>query len=316
VTPGELLGQVIVPLVLVAAVGAVLQARGVEVTGLMRVTALALTPALVFSRLSTTDTSAADLGLVLVAAIGPAVAVGVVLHAALGATLVRSGRVADRDRRLAVVAGILPNMGNFGLPLARALERAGDGMDDAVTTQTALIVGANVLLWVLAPVYVRLVGSRSGWREGRRLLPILVALAVAALVNVAGWTVPTALGEPIGLLADACVPVMLLALGGSVVVLARGPAAERTWLVPAAVATKVALVPLAVWAWVGPLGLWPDPGYHLVLAMAAPAAVMVSQLAPVGGEGGTAVVERVIVWSTLLSCVSLPVAGAVLSAAG
>jgi predicted permease len=147
-----------------------------------------------------------------------------------------------------------------------------------------------------------------------------VALALAAVVNVAGWVLPAALGEPIDLLADACVPVMLLALGGSVVVLARGPAAARTWLVPAAVATKVAVVPLAVWAWVGPLGLWPDPGYHLVLAMAAPAAVMASQLAPVrspDGEGdGGAVVERVIVWSTLLSCVSLPLAGALLSAAG
>ena len=47
-------------------------------------------------------------------------------------------------------------------------------MEDAVTTQTALIVGANVLLWVLAPVYVRLVGPGTGWREGRRLVPILV----------------------------------------------------------------------------------------------------------------------------------------------
>ena len=143
------------------------------------------------------------------------------LHLALGATL-RALGLGHRPRSAA--RGRCRDPGSTWATSACSWPGASRGQrrrryDDAVTTQTVLIVGANVLLWG-AGAGVRAAGRprRGG---ARRSPPILVALAVAAVVNVGGWTVPAALDEPIGLLADACVPV--LALGGSVVVLAWDP---------------------------------------------------------------------------------------------
>jgi malonate transporter and related proteins len=307
VSPWALFAAVIGPLMIIAAIGALLQHVGLfQVTNLTPLATLVLTPSLIFSRLSTASISPLHLFQVLLIALIPALAIAVVTHVGLGRTMVRRGLVSDVDRRMAVIVATVPNTGNFGLPLAQALGKLLKSADPrlVIADQTALIMGANVLLWIVAPIYLGAV--RSG-RENLRLLPIVGALTAALVISTAHLHLPGLVSRPIDWLGDACVPVMLLALGGILVTLRGQSAGGQAWLVAVAIALKLAIVPTAVWGWARWLGQWPAPGQQLMLEVAAPTAVLTSQL------GGDSVIpDRVILWSTLLSAGTLPVLSVVL----
>jgi predicted permease len=222
---------------------------------------------------------------------------------------------------MAVIVAAVPNTGNFGLPLARELGAiansaggrgplAGLSASEILATQAGLIVAANILLWLVAPLYLRarkIIDDTADWRQ---LLPIMLALGAAQVVSVTGWRVPALVLLPVSLLGDAAVPVMLLALGGTLVSLRARTKGSEHWLVAAGTVTKLVAIPVAVFAWARWTGWWPEPGYQLVFAIAAPTAVLTSQVNQ--RDSGSAVAERTILWSTALSVATLPAISAVL----
>jgi malonate transporter and related proteins len=318
VSPWQLLTQVVAPLAAIAGVGAFIEWRGLfKVSDLTRLTVAVLTPSLLFSRLSSAHVGITRLLAVVAVAIPPILAIAAVLHVLIGVSLLRLKVISDLDRRLAVVVAVVPNSGNFGLPLAQALgrlaEHAGPGSPLAglspgniLATQTSLLVAGNILLWVAAPLYLRSLtgaGAPSGYL---RFVPAVGALVLAVTVSATGIVVPAAVRLPIGMLGDACVPVLLLALGGILVSLRHHAVGGARWLVAAATTVKLLLVPAVVWVWSRWLGQWPEPGYQLVLATAAPTAVLTSQLHS-DDMGASSVAESTILWSTILSVATLSI---------
>ena len=317
-SPWQLLTQVVAPLTAIAAVGALIEWRRLfKVSDLTRLTILVLTPSLLFSRLSSAHIGLTRLLTVVAIAIPPALAVAAVLHVVIGFSLLSKNVVSDLDRRLAVIVAVVPNAGNFGLPLAQALgrmaERAGPGSpltglraSDILATQTALLVAGNILLWLVAPLYLRSLTEPGTPTRYLRLVPAAAALVAAVTVSATGTVVPTVIKLPVGILGDACVPVLLLALGGVLVSLRHHAVGGELWLVVMATVAKLLVVPTIVWGWSRWLGHWPEPGYQLVLATAAPTAVLTSQLHN-EDMGRSSVAESTILWSTILSIGTLSI---------
>jgi predicted permease len=137
-------------------------------------------------------------------------------------------------------------------------------------------------------------------------MPAVVALVAAVTVSATGAVVPTVIKLPVGILGDACVPVLLLALGGMLASLRHHAVGGERLLVAMATVAKLLVIPTIVWGWSRWLGHWPEPGYQLVFATAAPTAVLTSQLH--NEEMGTSsVAESTILWSTLLSIGTLSI---------
>jgi len=104
---------------------------------------------------------------------------------------------------------LLPNAGNFGLPVTRfafgepGLAQAG-----------VFFVTASVLTYTVG-VFVASLGRR-GPREallGLARVPTLYAVAVGFVLVMTGRTLPGPLDRTVNLLADACIPVFLIVLG-------------------------------------------------------------------------------------------------------
>ncbi|MTB70391.1 AEC family transporter [Arsenicicoccus sp. MKL-02] len=194
--------QVVLPVVLVAAVGYVL-ARSFELDRqtLNKVGMHGLTPALAFTSIVKTEVSPGQ---------------GVWLVAGYVAANVLAGLVAwgvaarwpGRTRRGVVACTVIGNNGNFGLPVA-LLALGQPGLDQALV----IFIVSVVVMFTIGPV---LYGSHDGLGAGLRSLvrlPVLWALVLASVVRLTGMTVPVGVMRGIELLAAAAIPLVLLQLG-------------------------------------------------------------------------------------------------------
>jgi hypothetical protein len=190
---------------------------------------------------------------------------------------------------------------------------AGLRASDLLATQTALIVAANILLWLVAPLYLRSLTQSDDLPVGyRRLIPIVGALGAAVAVSVSGTTVPTAIALPIGMLGDACVPVLLFACARRGAGISAAPRGRPGTLAGCRRSRGEAAGGTSRGVGLGSLARqWPEPGYQLVFAIGAPTAVLTSQVS-YGDSGTSAVAERTILWPTVLSVATLSAISAVL----
>ncbi|PID54201.1 MAG: transporter [Micrococcales bacterium] len=255
---------VVLPVVLIVAVGALLGTLfPLDQVTLAKVQLYALTPALAFRSLLNIEVSGAQAtqliaGFLLVTAVAGLVAVVV------------SG-IVGRGHRRAMVAGVMVgNHGNFGLPIGLlALGEA--GLDTAVV----LFLASLLVMWTVGPAVLGGHTRPMPMLRAIGLLPVTWALVAALVLRLAGWGLPAGVHTSIDLLADAAIPVVLLALGAQLAGKA-GFSLGAPVLAAVAIRSLLPLVALAVGAGLGMHGLvWQS----LVLAFAMPTAVNTLMLA-------------------------------------
>jgi len=257
------------------------------------VTRLAMTlavPCLIFDVLVHTELDPAALGAVALATI-----VGYGALTALFWVLVRMAHLTSRTFLAPLIFG---NTGNLGLPLAFfAYGEVGLGYAIVVFATMALMA-FTYGIWLVA-----------GRGAGLRVLaePMVVATLLGGLFLWQGWRLPAWLGEAVQLVGQLGIPLMLITLGVAVAQMATTRLRQAIWLslTKAAVSAGVALIVAMAFA------LEPVARAVIIVQMITPVAVTSYLLAERFDADAKAVAGLVVV-STLLSVLTLPVAIAVL----
>ncbi len=278
--------EVILPVVLVALVGVALARRfRLDMDTVGKINLYGLTPLLAFDSVMRTEVSC-----------GQAVQlVGGYLLATAVAGLIALAAAWGRDgptRRAMIAAVVIGNNGNFGLPIALlALGRA--GLDQAVV----IFVTSLVVMYTVGPA---LLGSHGGVGDAVLTvvrLPVAWALVAGLIVRTSGVTLPVGIARGVELLAQAAIPMVLIALG-----LQLGQRSSLKLTAPVLIAAAVRVVALPVLAaGLGLLlGLDGLALSSLILACSMPTAVNAFMLAREYGSN-PALVASVVALSTLAS---------------
>jgi predicted permease len=258
-----------------------------------------LGPAFIFDVLATTDLEGVVVGKVV-----GATALTMVLVGGLASS---AGRLTGAGLPLmgaTVMTSIFGNVGNFGLAIsAFALG------DDVLPMAGVVFVTVNTL-GILSGVGLAELRKGSVARAVKTafLSPLALAVIPAFLVNINDVELPLWLDRPIGLMAAAMIPVMLLTLG---IQLGRMPKALPQRVVATPIAIKLVVSPLVAFVAVALLGLAGVAGDVVILQAAMPAAVFTSLIA-LEHDLEADFVTSVVLSGTLVSVVTLPVVIALL----
>lgn len=250
-------------------------------------------PVLLFSGLAKADLAEAMSPLLLLLYYIPAilvfVGVNLLMHRRLG-----------RPSSMGLAASYSNNV-LVGIPLITVML----GVDSLVYL-FAILVFHSLVLFTLQSIYNALWGQTGHGMDWRGLLsslanPLILGLAMGALVNFFSLPIPGPLWRIVELLAGAALPMALLMLGislsgyrlhlsGSMLALTLG----KLLLFPALVLGAGFLVP----------GL--NPVAHAVLVLMAACPTGVNVLAFSMGDGDIRIISSVIFLSTLLASFTLP----------
>ena len=199
------LSNVLLPVVLVAGLGALLASRfPIDQQSVSRLTLYLLSPALILDVVLKTPVPAHE-----ALSLGGAYLLTVVLCLALGAAL--AWRRPDAERRAVSASVGIWNSGNMGLPIALfAFGQAG------FERATVLFLASFVGMYVFAPAVYTL--GRAGLPAGQALaalwrLPALWVATLALVLRALHLPLPTGLSRGVSLLAQATLPMVLLSLG-------------------------------------------------------------------------------------------------------
>lgn len=279
--------EIVAPVFLLALVGFVWVKLGLDYR-VEFVTRMAMTlsvPCLIFTALMRTEIepqALADLSLAAFAAYG-----GVALASAAAV------RLAGLDTRAYLAPIIFGNTGNMGLPLALfAFGEAGLGFAVVVFAVMA-VLSFTVGLWMVA-------GGGSPFKVVRE--PLVWGTLLGALFLWQGWQTPRFLTNTLDLIGQLAIPLMLITLGVAIARLRPARLGRSVWLS----AFKLALCVGVAWGVGRAFGL-PDVAFAvLVVQLATPVAVTSYLLAEKYGADSEAVAGLVVV-STVLSVLALPV---------
>ena len=286
------LTEVILPVVLVAGLGVVLARKfTIDQGSTNKIQLFGLVPALAFSSILKTNLPVDAVVGLGVAYLATSLAIGVL---AWGVS-----RMLPRVSRGPVIAcAVVGNNGNFGLPIALlALGQA--GLDQAVV----IFMFSIVLMWTVGPA---LLGSHGGPRAAAFAivrLPVLWAMALAVVLRVTHLSLPVGVNAAVELVAQACVPMVLLSLG---IQLGSMRKIHLTPAVLAATVLRVGVLPLVAWGVGRLVGLAGLPLQSLVLACTMPTAVNIAMIALEYSPDADTVASEVAL-STLLSIATLAV---------
>lgn len=172
-----------------------------EMAVINRVCADMLAPLLVFTALASKDFDLAHNGSLLL--------VGAVISLGSGLLAWPLARLLGYDVRSFVPPMMYNNCGNMGLPLA-AFAFGPSGLSAAV----ALFMAGN-LVYFSAGIKILEGGKKHSAADILKLLlnPMMLAMLIGMLFAIFRIEVPTALFQPLKLLGDTCIPLMLFALG-------------------------------------------------------------------------------------------------------
>ena len=283
----------LLPIFVIAGIGFLLaRYAGVTAPPLARVAFNALSPCLVFTLLVTSRIGGGDFGRIALFCVLATAASGVV------ARLVAVPLHLDRPARMAFLLVVMfSNSGNYGLPVALlAFGR------DALTFASVYFVTSSTLTYTVG-VFLAASGRRSIGiaLAGLLRVPTIYAVTLAGVVIATGWPVPAALMQPIEMLGDAALPLMILVLGMQ---LDRATMPDRPIVVAAAVSISLVIAPLLAFAIAGLLGLTGPAMQAAVLQASMPAAVVTTILA-LQYEIAPSFVTSVVLVSTVLSPITL-----------
>lgn len=284
--------NVMLPVVLVAGLGALLASRfPIDQQSVSRITLYLLSPALVLDVILKTPVRAGE-----AMQLGAAYLLTSLLCLALG-WLCGQGRPEREKRSLSASVGIW-NSGNMGLPIAlftfgqAGFERA-----------TVLFLASFIGMYVFGPAVYSL--GRPGSRpldslRGMLRLPAIWVACCAIALRALHVTLPEGLTRCVGLLAQATLPMVLLALG---LHLGTGGWPRPTLRIGLATAARLVGGPLIALLVGRALHLSPLNLQVLVLSASMPTAVNALLLAREYGAD-TETVAGVATLSTLLSVLS------------
>ena len=293
---GFLFGKVLVPILLLVALGALLQKRHpVEMQSLSNLQLYLFIPAFLFVHI-------ADFKLTMGQIAG--IAGSILLIQALLALplygLLRWRNVPRETLAVVLLASVIFNAGNFGIPVAlRAFGKPGGEV------QALVIMTANLSLWVLGYGLSAAI-TGGGWKRGLGeilKLPILYVMAAGLTVRATGWHLPEPIDYALHLVSDGLVPLALVTLGVQLATQWRMP--RWRLILPVAFFKLIALPAVAglvVWK----LGLWPWPGAQLIVASAGPTAVNSIFLA-IEQKGDVELAAECVFWNTLLSAITVTI---------
>ena len=287
--------DVLTPVFVIVGVGYLVAGRmKVDAGTLSKLAYWILGPAFIFDVLAGTDLQGDVVLRVVLVSLATMVVTG------LGATgVARAMGRSSSQTSATMLTSVHGNVGNFGIAIAafafgeEALPLAGIVM---VTVNTAgILVGVAAATSRTARPAVAV---RTAF-----LAPMALAVIPAVIVNVSNSTLPVFADRPIGLLANALIPMMLLTLGiqlgqmdrphvGSVVAV---PIAAKLIVAPSVAALIVAIV--------GPTGL---AGQVVIVQAAMPAAVFTSLVA-LEHDMEPDLVTTIVLAGTLVSVLTLPV---------
>lgn len=244
-------------------------------------------PAFVFDALSHADLAPLMLGRLTLAAAGSFAVSGVIAY-------IMSLNL-PRDRRATIVTtGAYGNVGNFGLAIVLF------SFDDSARPYAAVaMVVVNGLGVILAVTLAD--GGRVGFSRALRS-PMTLMIPPALAVNSLDVDMPLIVDRPVGLLAGAIIPVMLVALGIQLHGIGR-PIFDfdviRSLVVKLLVQPVVA-IPIAA-----ALGLTGAAAGAIVLQAAMPAAVFAAVIA-IERDARADETAMIVVAGTLVSVLTLP----------
>ncbi|RME45963.1 MAG: AEC family transporter [Chloroflexi bacterium] len=288
--------DVILPVFVIIGVGA-LTGRwlGLNVQTLSRSVLYIFGPALVFRSLLTTELSAQDAGQIVAFYLVTSVVMGVI---AWGMT--RALRFDAVQSNAFLLTTLLINTGNYGLPV-NLFAFGNPGLERAIIFfATASVLTNTVGIYIAARGHAE---PRQALRNVFRL-PLIYAVAVALVLRVAGITsLPHVLFRPIDLLADAAVPVLLLALG---IELSRTTFDRELWAVGLATAMRLVVAAVVAGVIATLMGLQGLTRQVCIVEASMPTAVMSVVLA-VEFDTRPRFVTSVVFISTLASLVTLTI---------
>jgi predicted permease len=197
--------NVIMPVFLVAVIAAGFQRwRKVQVGPISQVTLYLLTPSLIFTSLVQQDIPASVSVKIVSATL---LATGLIL-----ATSVIMSKILRHDRSMRgafMLSTGFPNAGNMALPVL-LLAFGDEGLAVGVIVFVTLaIMGQSV------GVFIAATSQMNGMESLKQVfkLPAIYAISAAFIVRAIGIELPVAIFQPIKLLSQASIPVMLVVLG-------------------------------------------------------------------------------------------------------
>jgi predicted permease len=203
------------------------------------------------------------------------------------------------DQRPTLVLGtVFSNFGNYGIPMM--LVAFGQQGVSVIT----MVLAAQVIL--VFTVGVVLFGAgQDGFRQSlSRLIryPTLYAIALGSALRVLHVTLPPPIQVPFDQLVVGFIVMALVTLGAQ---LSRSQVAGDTG--PVAVVTVIRLIvsPLAAAALTLAFNFEPEMSRILIVAMGVPVAINTYILA-LEFDRDPALASRMILWTTLISAVSIP----------
>lgn len=289
----QALSTVILPVVIVAGLGALLAARfPIDQLTVSRITLYLLSPALVLDVILKTPVKAAE-----ALQLGAAYLLTLLLCLALGYAI-GWGRPEPEKRSLSAGVGIW-NSGNMGLPIAlftfgqAGFERA-----------TVLFLASFIGMYVFGPAVYTL--GRGGsdpltFVRGMLRLPAIWVAAAAILLRALHISLPEGVTRGVSLMAQATLPMVLLALGLQLGSGGWPRLRAQVWL---ATGARLVAGPLLALACGRLLHLGTQNLQVLVLSASMPTAVNALLIAR-EYEADTETVAAVATLSTLLSVLTI-----------
>jgi predicted permease len=286
----EVVSQITLPVVVLAAFGFLLQKRvGYDVQSLNKLLIYATLPAFLLHTLWTAELPLTEVRVTVVftlAQFAVLAAVGWWSAAALGQ---------PRDvRAIMAFACGFPNSGNYGIPV---IELAFGG--EAVVHQAVITAVMTIVILVAGPfMFARREGGLRGHLKTAFETPLIPAVALGLTLNALDVPLPHVAGFPLELMGSAYTAVALFALGAQ---LASGDwpgqAIGRAGL---GLGLRLLVAPLLTWAALAVLPLSPLLEAVLLVGACAPVGVLVVIFA---GQyrGNAALASAVVMASTVLS---------------
>ena len=293
---GDVLFEVVLPVLLVAAAGGIVGRRlQFSTETISKAVFYLFSPCLVFTSIADIELSGGDIGRLI------AVAVGVFVVNAIVASLWSSARNSDRATRAsAVLAACVVNQGNMGLPMARL------AFGEAGLAIAVVMFVTGVVLWSSAGI--ALGAWARGTHRGARVAlaplryPSIYAAVLGAAVNIADVDLPTLFRESTSTLADASIPCMLVVLGLQF----RRPRLDDLTEPLATSVNRLLIGPLAAWPLTALVGLDGIPARTSIMMAGMPTAVMTTILA-LELDARPELAVRNVVLTTILSIGTLTV---------
>ena len=203
----------------------------------------------------------------------------------------------ERARRALIGTSILGNAANLNLPIA--LFAFGEG---GLERALVLYVTTALVMFSVGPT---LLGSASGWRSGVRTalrFPVLQAALLGLVINASNVALPTGVMRGVSLLADAAVPLMLLALGLHLAYSRRWRPSGASGL---ALGLKLAVGPAVAYLVALAIGLEGLDLAVLVVMGSMPTAINTAILAAEFG-GDVDLVAQTVILGTFASLLTIP----------